>query len=525
MSTTEFVALPDIARSGAARFGSLPALHRAEAAGSGGLTYEELWNAIRAGADNLRRNGLVDGDRVLLTAPPGPEWVAALLAILEANLVAVPLPPGFSADSIRAVAKHAEARTAVAAPGVAVPAERVIDIRGLLAPSTPHVTWERPTSADTALLVFTSGSTSNPRAVELTHGSILADLQSIRDVRSATPADAFLSMLPPTHLFELLCGTLGPLACGARVVYPGAILPNRLVDALRVERITQAMAVPALLAALGLDLRDSLESAGETWAPAAGAQPAELAAWIAKASEAEIATLRIAARARLGDALKSLFVGGAALDAAWARILGAVGVRLEVGYGLTEASPVVTLGVAGECPPGSVGRELPGIQVKIAPGGEILVRGPNVMRGYFRDPQATASALVDGWLHTGDRGRLDESGNLFIEGRLKEAMVAATGETIYPDEIEPCYASPQFAEWCVVPARAADGNDVPTLVVVAKDPGAPDDAILAEAARLRAAAESRLRVAAVRRIAGPLPRTATAKVRRRALGESLGGAS
>jgi long-subunit acyl-CoA synthetase (AMP-forming) len=277
------------------------------------------------------------------------------------------------------------------------------------------------------------------------------------------------------------------------------------------------MAVPALLGALWLDVEDSLEAAGDTRTHPVGESPEQIAAWLA--------TMPACVRQCLGGTMRSVTVGGAALDAAWARVFEAIGVRLEVGYGLTEASPVVSLGAAGECPAGSVGRALPGIRVKIGRDGEVLVRGRNVMRGYFGDPQATAAALREGWLHTGDRGRLDETGNLFIEGRIKEAMVAATGETVYPDEIEPCYASPQFAEWCVAPTSGADGNDVPTLVVVASDPGAPDDAILAEAYRLRAAAASRLRVSAVRRIAGPLPRTETGKVRRRALGESLGALS
>jgi long-chain acyl-CoA synthetase len=524
MPTADPASVPDIARTGAELFGRLPAVVRAAGAGGGGFTYDELWSAVRAGAARLRREGLSDGDRVLLAATPGPEWVAGLLAILEARLVAVPLPVGLAPASVAAVAAHADVRAAVVGEGVGIPAARPLRLTALLAPRPPDTAWARPAVADTALLVFTSGSTSNPRAVELTHANLLADIAALRAVRSAGTDDALLSMLPPSHLFELVCGTLGPLACGARVVYPGAILPNRLVAALAEERITHAMAVPALLGALYHEVRDSVADTGPTYDPPIGGTPAELARWLASAPAAEVATLRETVRARIGGTLRDLIVGGAALDPSWAQVLDAMGIRLEVGYGLTEASPVVTLGAAGESPPGSVGRALPGVDVRIADGGEILVRGGNVMRGYFRDTAATAAALDGGWLRTGDRGKLDAAGHLFIEGRLKEAMVSATGDTVYPEEMEPCYASPHFAEHCVAPARGADGNDVPTLCVVAADPSAADDALVAEANRLRAAAPSRLRVAAVRRLAGPLPRTATGKVRRRALGESLGGA-
>jgi long-chain acyl-CoA synthetase len=242
---------------------------------------------------------------------------------------------------------------------------------------------------------------------------------------------------------------------------------------------------------------------------------------LAEMTEERRSAVRDAVRATVGPSLRTLIVGGAALAPAWGDVLAAVGIRLEVGYGLTEASPIVSLGVAGEAPRGSVGRPLPGVEVRAGDGGELLVRGENVMRGYFCDDAATRAALADGWLRTGDVGRVDAQGFVYVDGRIKEAMVAATGETVMPEEMEPCYASPLFAEWCVVPMRGADGNDVPTLVVVAADPKLAEDDVGREWSRLRAAAPSRLRTAGVVRLHGPLPRTATGKVRRRVLGETL----
>jgi long-chain acyl-CoA synthetase len=369
-----------------------------------------------------------------------------------------------------------------------------------------------------ALLAFTSGSTRRPRAVELTHANLLGDLDALLAARRAGPGDVFLSMLPPAHLFELMGGLLGPLASGARVVYGGTPLPNRIVEALREERITHAMAVPAVLQALFAELMEELFEAGVVATAERG--PREAAQLIQEDLGSDrLARTEAGLRERIGHDFRCLVVGGAALDPVWRRVLPPLGIRLECGYGLTEAGPVVSVGYASECPAGSVGRPLPGVEVRIADDGEILVRGPNVMRGYYADPSATAEAFADGWLRTGDRGRLSDEGFLFVTGRKKEAMVTATGETVYPDEVEPCYAGLPVEEYCVAPLPGADGNDSPTLIVVPLA-GRADE--LEPAYReLRAAAPPRCRVERLLQIPGPLPRTASGKVRRRLLAEEL----
>ncbi len=517
--------LPDIARLGAAQFGDTPALTRAAAAGGGGLSYIELWTRVRGGAAALHAARLRPGEAVVLALTAQPAWAAALLAILEAGLVAVPLPSTTRPDSLLALAKHVRARAVIAegeaAAALGAAGLRVIPLAQLLGGAPGAGSSVRPDPGDRALLVPTSGSTGAPRVVELTHTNVLADIAALREVRGAAPGDAFLSMLPPTHLFELVCGTLGPLGCGARVVHPGTLLPNRLVAALREERITHALAVPALLSALLAEVWDAVACGTQDGRrPGTSEMPALAHRLAAESTPAGLDRVRAAVRERIGPTFRKLIVGGAALDPSWGDLCGVVDVDLDVGYGLTEASPVVALGAARACPRDSVGRPLPGLEVRIARDGEILVRGPTVMRGYFRDTERSAAALADGWLRTGDRGRLDEDGHLFVTGRLKEAMVAATGETVHPEEAEPWYASPLFAEWCVVPVPAADGNDVATLVVVAH-PHTSETDLAAEWARLRAAAPSRVRVTRLVRAQRPLPRTETGKLRRRALGEAI----
>jgi long-chain acyl-CoA synthetase len=501
---TDLVALLDEA---AAAFADEPAV-----AGAGtSFTYEELADRVRRGAARLRDDGLQEGDRVLLALESRPEWPAAFFSIVRAGCVAVPVPPDIAPSAATAAVLHIEPKCCV------VSARTAGLIDGL-----PAITIEQlfsglpmePTVHPLAMLAFTSGSTDRPRAVELTHENLIGDLEAMLQARTCVPGDAFLSMLPPAHLFELMGGLLGPLACGARIVYAGAPLPNRLIETLRESQITHAMAVPALVEALYGEVVEQLLEVGLLENERDARSPAVTARRLqSDLGPDDVRRVRQGARSRIGDTFRTIIVGGAALDPAFVLIGRAMGICVETGYGLTEAGPIVTVGDSDNCPPGSVGQALPGIEVRTAEDGEILVRGPNVMRGYFKDPEGTAEALRDGWLHTGDTGHIDDDGFLFVTGRIKEAIVTAAGETIHPDEVEPYYRSPLFMESCVAALPGADGNDrIALFVVPVADASAKqiEEAI----ADLRAAAPTRYRVERFVQRTEPLPRTPTGKVRR-----------
>jgi long-chain acyl-CoA synthetase len=513
--------LPDVVRRSAERYPDATALAPVPLAG--GWSYAELRALMERGA-NLLRTICPAGGPVLLFLEPCAAWPVAFFSILEAGMTAVPLPAESPLATAAGVTAFAGARLGIVSRRTCMLGQcsglRCLPIDELLeAGAVP--TAKPAMSSEPAVLAFTSGSTSQPRAVELTHANLLANLHGLLRVRQAKPGDSFLSMLPPAHLFELMVGLLGPLACGARVFYAGTLLPHRVVAALREERITHALAVPALLQVLYEEIVNELIDSGVLEPARRDQSPAETARRLKEMGKQEFERMHASIQDRIGACFENIVIGGAALDPAWADVTAALGLRLEVGYGLTEAGPIVSVALASEAPPGSAGRPLPSVEIRLADDGEILVRGPGVMRGYFRDPDATAAALRDGWLHTGDHGHLDADGFLFITGRLKEALKTACGETLYPEEIEPYYHSQLFAEYCVSGLPGPQGNDIPTLFVVPAAPDVGDEELRRAFDDLRTAAPPRLRVASMIRLTTPLPRTPLGKIRRRCLGPQL----
>jgi long-chain acyl-CoA synthetase len=349
----------------------------------------------------------------------------------------------------------------------------------------------------------------------------VANLRALMAARQSEEPETVLSMLPPAHLYELVVGQLAPLVIGGRVVYAGALLPNRLVTAIRDHGITRALVVPALLDALCREVVAGLIDHALVRPACQQSSAVSIAMKLAQYPAEERERIRRAVRVQIGPTFRAFGLGGAAIGSGWPDTLGLLGIGLDVGYGLTEAGPLVSLGWASECPAGSVGRPLPGVMVRIDQRGEVLVRSDGTMRGYFADTDATAAALEDGWLHTGDRGLLDAGGYLYILGRLKEAMVTAAGDTLHPEEIEPYYNSRFFSEHCVVPLRGSDGNDLPALIIVPQRPDMSDDEIDRVFGELRAAAPPRYRIATMVRRNEPLPRTLLGKLKRRELGQTL----
>lgn len=520
--------IADLLRISSKEFGNRTALS-APGPSPKSWTYAQAWDHVHEMSLRIGGQRLPPYKPILFISEPGPTWILNFLALLDAGHCVVPLPENLPLQIIGYCAKISGAIGAFLSESVSnriskslpLPHFTEASLKSERAPAEKRfITISRE---DVAVLAMTSGSTENSRMVQLTHENILSNVECFKLARQALPEDSLLSVLPPTHLFELVVGQLIPLSSGSRIVFAGSLLPNRIIDTIREEHISYTLVVPGLLRVLIQHYVGELVHAGVSGPEWLKASEEDLIKELYSNLGDDLLYKRTKViREMIGSHLKAFVVGGASMNPAWAKILVALGIDLEVGYGLTEASPVVTLGNAREIPWGSVGTPLPGVEIKISEAREILVRGPNVMTGYLNNPKASATALQNGWLHTGDQGRLSEKGHLFIEGRIKEAMVTETGETIYPEEIEAFYSDPLFQDICVAPLPGPYGNDVPILVVM---PAKPDqtqaEELRAKFLELKTKASARHKVFGVYRLDHPLPRTALGKPKRRQLISTL----
>ncbi len=418
----------------------------------GSLTYAELDRQSSAMAAALAAVGVGTGDRVALLAEPGAGWAAAFLGILRRGAIAVPLDVKLTADELDALARRSRLAAAVVPP---VYAGRWRDGAPVLDPSVPApaeastgVEVSRP-DHEPAVLVWTSGSTGEPKGVLLSFAN-LAYVVAAASAVQGTDADArWLSVLPPNHLLELCCGLLPALAAGSSTHVAHSIVPGELASLLRQSRATQMVVVPVVARMFKRHIE--LAAGRSAYLGAAGRVAGAV-------RSARLRRLLFAPlHRRLGGRLRSLYCGGAPLDVEIVTFFDRLGIGLYQGYGLTEAAPTVSMNSPGHNRAGSVGRPLPGTEVRIGPDGEILVRGPGVMLGYWEDEAATREAIdPEGWLHTGDLGRRDEDGYLFVTGRAKSLIVLDTGKKVQPEEVETALArGVRFSEVCVVGWRGA----------------------------------------------------------------------
>lgn len=454
------------------------------------LTYGELAAQVRQLAAGLHALGLQAGDRVALLAENRPQWVIADLAALALGAVDVPLFTSLPTPQVAFIvadsgatflivsdraqlAKALQVRqvcpdlTIVAMDGPGDPTRGVISWaqvmeRGAAAPfsTTDYARRaEAVQSSDLASIVYTSGTTGDPKGVLLTHGNFLANLRSCQEVLHFAPDDVLLSVLPLNHVLERLAGYYLPLACGSAIAFAESL--RRLRDNLQEVQPTYLILVPRLYQAFHEAILDQVTRLSPrrqrlfAWALEVGRRRLQISQAGRRLPVAMRLQWRLAStlvfrrlhRAMGFQRLKYFVSGGAALAPATEQFFAAVGLPILEGYGLTEASPVVSVNRPGRLRLGTVGPPLPGVELRLSPVGEVLVRGANVMQGYWRRPQETAEALdAEGWLHTGDLGELDEAGHLRLTDRLKDILVLSSGKNVASQPIEnmllasPCLA-------------------------------------------------------------------------------------
>jgi len=437
----------------------------------------------------FRREGFRPGDRIAIGMRNGTDWVALDQAALGAGLVVVPLYAEDRPDSQAYCAGTAGARLTVVENGrmaaalaaAAMPPETLLCARAdeaggtrtvdsFLPPAEREFVVEDAAADALATICFTSGTAGRPKGVMLSHGNILANVEGCRATGMARADDVFLSFLPLSHMFERTGGYYLPLAIGAKVAYARGI--SQLPEDLASQRPTAMFAVPRVFERFAARIRDGV--AESPWkrrllerCAAAGARVELGGATLF--DRLTVPLLRaIVARpvlARLGGRLRLAVVGGAAMDPAVSRLFIGLGLPVLQGYGMTEASPVVSVNRTDDNDPESVGRPLANVEVRLGDAGELLVRGPNVMLGYWNDAAATARVLDrDRWLHTGDIAELVR-GRIAIRGRLKDILVLSNGEKLPPQDAELAILGDDAFEQLML---VGEGRPFLTLLAVAK---------------------------------------------------------
>jgi long-chain acyl-CoA synthetase len=484
----------------ATRFGNRTAVELQRREGVDRYSYRDLHSMALERAAGLAGNGIGPGDRVAILADNDASWCAAYLGILRLGAIAVPLDTNYSAKQVATIVRDSGARVLFANERLTPTAKEALEgidceLTELVSPKRPPAAEaEHPLasdfalsngpelppsprlrrtavasaeagrrdglvdSSDPAVILYTSGTTSDPKGVVLTHGNLLAERDAAFKVIQVTEQDAVLGVLPLFHSLAQLANLLLPFAVGARVVFLETITSTDLVRALSEREITIFACVPQFFYLIHQRVMTQVKSAG----------------WLARLLFRSLLAANFRLRrigvnigpavfgrvhAIMGRRMRLFVTGGSKFDPAIGRDLYALGFTILQAYGLTETSGAATMSTPDDAHVDTVGRPLPGVEARILPDEEIAIRGPIVMQGYFNRADATAQVMQDGWFLTGDLGRVDSQGRITITGRKKEMIVLASGKNIYPEEIEAHYRkSPLVKEICVLGIADDDGR-------------------------------------------------------------------
>jgi long-chain acyl-CoA synthetase len=492
------------------------------------VTFEDVRHRSTVVAARLAAAGVARGDRVALAGTNHPDWAIAYIGVVRAGAVAVPVDPGLDAAGWEAVASEAGIRAIVVDEGVRARGDALgrddltrfdlhevtEDDPGLRAPAVDV----EPT--DVASIIFTSGTTGRPKGVKLTHANFTSLVAALAPIFPLSNGDVVLSVLPLHHTFEFTCGLLLPLSRGSRVVYVGEVSGERVTAGLRASRATAMVGVPALWQLLERRILSEVDALGPL-ARTAFDVAGEVNRWLASSLGVDVGGVLFGqVHDKLGGQIRWLISGGAPLPKGTIERFRGLGLPLAQGYGLTEAAPVLTVSRPGKRLEPGVGKALPGVELRIDNPdeqgvGEVVARGPNVMVGYTDDDATRDVIDAEGWLHTGDLGRVDRKGRLEIVGRIKDVVITQTGENVYPDDVERRLGRvPHVAELAIVGVQIRGSERLGCLAVAE---GEGDRATRNELARtsLRAAIDElppALRPSVVHLFEAPLPRTPTRKV-------------
>ncbi len=444
------------------------------------LTYAELSAHALFWSSDLGDRGIGPGDRVLLWGPNSSQWVACFWAVLLRGAVVVPMDAAASLGFVQRVASESQVKLILrdaSQPVIAngPPSVAYHDLRPVPEPSAASADAAVDPGGhalrnDIAEILFTSGTTSEPRGVVLTHGNFLANLEPLeqgideyRKYERWFHPLRFVSAVPLSHVFGQFMALFVPPLLGATVVFDNSAFPFEILRSIKQERATALIVVPRMLDGLRAALDREVDSRGwRNWFTAAYS-----------AAEGEPFLRRVwrfrRLHSRLGWKFWAFISGGAALSAETEEFFKRIGYAVVQGYGMTETASLISVNHPFRAAAGSVGKVLPGREFRLAPDGEILVRGENVSAGYWeKGALRPAGQEHDGWLHTGDLGQLDSEGNLRFRGRKKSVIVTPAGLNVHPEDLEVALLQqPAIRDAVVIPIQIG-GNAEPCAALLTK---------------------------------------------------------
>jgi long-chain acyl-CoA synthetase len=449
-----------------------------------------------------------------------PEWPIGFFGALFAGLVLVPLDVRSQPDFVAKIARRTRAKLVLASTQTAPLAEGlklpVVLIESL--PDQARLAEPLPTPAvaanDLVEVVFTSGTTGEPKGAMLTHANLMANATALRQVFPFQPDERLLSILPLSHMFEQTCGLLAPFLAGASVVYPVSRQPAVLMRTFRDYRVTMLLIVPAGLKLLDSAIQRKVDASGKR---ASFDRLHRIAPRLPRFLRRLLFRPVIS---QFGGRFRTLAIGAAALEEDLANRWTDMGFDVLQGYGATELSPAVSFTRPSRNRIGTVGEAVPGVEIRIAEDGEVLVRGASVFAGYWEDADATAAAIDDGgFYHTGDVGQLDGDGFLTLRGRKKDMLAMPDGTKVYPEDIEAVLARDQRLRDATVVGWQPPRGELRVQAVLLMDDPSVAEAVVRDA-NVQLGAHQQIRGTTI----WPdddFPRTHTLKVKKRLILDRL----
>ncbi len=500
-------------------------------------TYQKVAETAGRFARELESRGINVGDRIILLGPNSAEWAAAFWGSILRGVVVVPMDWSAAQDFIERVAKQVDAKLIVAARerasfNVTAPLLILEDLRANVShhsAGSPGTRYASPALDRSAIaeIVFTSGTTGDPKGVVLTHGNLLANIEPVeREMLKYLKYEwifhpvRYLNLVPLSHVFGQIMGLFLPSVMAGTVIFQESLSPADVARTIRRERVSALVAVPRMLESLRNKVERDFAEAGRTeWL-------ANQRALAAKHSF-HLRPLRFRRiHSQFGWKFWAFISGGATLPKETEEFWDQLGYAVVQGYGMTETAALISLNHPFHRGKGSIGKVLPGGNMKLGDNGEILVRGENVSSAYWRGTGIEpAESAGENWLRTGDIGEQDAEGHLYFKGRSKNVVVTPAGMKVFPEDLEAALRhQPEIRDCVVLPvAAAAGGNAEAFAVLLMRDPSA--DAAANAATAVARANQSLAEFQHVRRwMVWPdadFPRTATGKPRISAILERL----